>query len=200
MLHWILKSSSAVHKRQATSSAPFLRSPGFPPQHYHQAPGTLYSPSGLAAGQWTPWPIGDKQALLGQRRGRDIAPRGAEYSFCASWAGAQWTGRGRGPWRPLALASGAGPGCWPHLAGVLRAGAAAAAAAGRRHGPGLPARRVPASAPRRPVSATAAGPGPTPATRSPRRTGPRYVGRSCTHSWLCPASAYFLNIQPTLPQ
>lgn len=69
---------------------------------------------------------------------------------------------------------------------VLRAGAAAAAAAGRGHGPGLPARRSrlvrPAAlgAPRR-----RRGPGPTPATRSPRRTGPRYVGRFCTHAVPC---------------
>lgn len=123
-------------KGRPLSPEPGLPSPTLPPSPRHP----LF-PSGLAAGQWTPWPIGDKQALLGRRRGRDIAPQGAEYSFCASWAGAQWTGRGRGPWRPLALASGAGPGCWPHLAESIENGC------GSRCGGGAGAWTRPASAP-----------------------------------------------------
>lgn len=102
----------------------------------------------------------------------------------------------------MALASGAGPGCWPHLASVLRADAVAAAAAGRGHGPGLPARRVPASAPRRPVSATAAGAGADPCYPEPKENRAK-VCREVLHSQLAVPClsllpkhpAYFLNIQ-----
>lgn len=100
MFRWIPRSSSAVNKRLAISTAAFSPGSVFPPQHYHQAPGTLYSLLGLAE-QWSPWPIEDKWALLGRRRGRDIAPQRVEYGFCASPAGAQGTGGGEGAVAPI---------------------------------------------------------------------------------------------------
>lgn len=84
--------------------------------------------------------------MLGRRRGRNIAPQGAEYSFCASWAGGagERTGRGGGGgggrgahwlWRQ-------GPGQAAGLTWrVLRAGC------GSRCGGGAGAWTRPASAP-----------------------------------------------------
>lgn len=202
MFHWIPRSPSTLNKRLATSSAAFSLSPGSPPQHYHQAPGTLYSLLGLAAGQWSPWPLGDKWALLGRRRGRDIAPKGVEYSFCASRAGAQGTGWGKGPCRPLAVKPGAGPGCWPHLAesgesgcgSRCGGGAGAWTRPGRARGPGECA--PPPS--ERPGGGGGAGRG-DPCHPEPKENRAK-VCREVQHSsWLCPASFSYLNTPPALP-
>lgn len=198
MFHWILRRSSAVHKRLATSPAPFLRSPGSPPQHYHQASGTLYSllgwqqdngplgPSETNRPCWAggggailrPRELNTASVPLGQaRRGQDVGAGGS---------GANW------PWRQ-------GPGQAAGLTWrVLRAGC------GSRCGGGARAWTRPASAPGPGECAPppsehygGGGAGADPCHPEPKENRAK-VCREVLHSgWLCPASAYFLNISPT---
>lgn len=199
-------SSSALHKRLAASPPASPLSSGSPPQHYHQAPGTLYSllslrqdngPLGPSETNGPCWAGGGGAILRPRELNAASVPLGQARSGQDGGGsrGGHWLWR-QGPGQAAGLT-------WPRVPRVLRAREAAAVAAGRGHGPGLPERGAPPSAPRRPVSAPAAaagGPGPTPATPSPRRTKGQGMSGGPHSSWLCPASAYYLSTLPALPQ
>lgn len=115
---------------QLTSPVPFLRSSGSPPQHYHQAPGTLYSLLGWQQDNGPLGPSETNRPCWAGGGGAILRPRElntASVPFGQARSG-QDGGGGRGahwPWRQ-------GPGQAAGLTWrVLRAGAAAAAAAGR---------------------------------------------------------------------
>lgn len=133
-------------------------------------PGTLESPirgwelSGASgSGGWTMAPLARPRQtrLVGPPAGARSSPdvlKAASVPPGRARRGWEGPGGAGGPGRPLAAAPGAGRGWWPHLA---RAGAVAAAAAGREHGPGPAERGAPAGTPRRLVSPRAARPGPS---------------------------------------